>query len=583
MIEDNATTSSSSNPTSKATTTENGINAQYDTEQLTYYYYSDYDNHNIEDNYSAINNNDDIIVLHHHHDDIDNDHHSPMNNNNNEKMIVSTNHNIINQDTKATLSNIRTIQGLLHKLDVDIYYATTTSGGNIVESNKYDDTGIMIWPATHLLCQCILFLMIPITNRVQSTNDINNDSKSLLVSILESLLTINPTRMLLSNDVEKMSSLLLTSSCQSNYNNSNKISEISYVLNDCMFLSSLQQMNFNEVLVQHSNSGNNNKSSSSTTTSILELGCGCGVVGVVIVKAIMNAIHDQHHQHHRWLYMSTDMSITALVLCQYNYQLNNIHYDMLSSSDNKSSQNNSNNNNSHDDNNRNNNIDVKVRSLLWDDPIHIKEIQEVLNDWYYKTTLNMNHSMNNNDSMIRRHEEFDMIIGADIVYPSTCYEVLDQLFRTVDKLLLKKNDTSNNDDDILISDNKNGIGGTFYLSFCTRDGYKTPIRLLQAATNANYAIISSMKLSSLLLKSNQLLLPPLLDSIVLVFQKHSNATFINSQIGISENCPIFPNLYKKRDHDIATKAAAASDKNQDTNQGWDDLPFGDSSSEDDER
>ena len=36
-------------------------------------------------------------------------------------------------------------------VDVQVYCVTTTVGGNLV-SQQRDLTGIMIWPATHLLC-----------------------------------------------------------------------------------------------------------------------------------------------------------------------------------------------------------------------------------------------------------------------------------------------------------------------------------------------------------------------------------------------------------------------------------------------
>jgi hypothetical protein len=119
--------------------------------------------------------------------------------------------------------------------------------------------------------------------------------------------------------------------------------------------------------------------------------------------------------------------------------------------------------------------------------------------------------------LLKKYHQFDAIVGADIVYPSTCGETLQQLFVAVDCLLC--------------------LHGTFWLSFATRDGCKTPSRLLEAASDAGYAIDCLPALDPSITRR----LPPLLDSKVLVLKRDKNAARINGALG-GNDCPIFPGL-----------------------------------------
>jgi hypothetical protein len=103
------------------------------------------------------------------------------------------------------------------------------------------------------------------------------------------------------------------------------------------------------------------------------------------------------------------------------------------------------------------------------------------------------------------------------VYPSTCGKVLDCLFATVNSVLAP--------------------GGTFWLSFATRDGPVTPSRLLEAASEAGFMVQSLPPLNASVAK----LLPPTLDSKILVMKRSTNAKNSNDQLG-SVDCTVFPRL-----------------------------------------
>lgn len=238
-------------------------------------------------------------------------------------------------------------------LDVKIRYATTTVGSQIVSPQK-DCTGIMVWPATHLLCQYVC-------------------------------------------------------------------------------------------------------SSPALGKTILELGCGCGVVGVTAALS--------HPSSCTWV--STDTDQTALTMCRENYKLNG--------------------------------VEGMVRTLTWASPEHIHQLQQEL----YR---------------VHKSKTFDAIVGADIIYPATCCgQGLRTLFETVDILLSQE--------------------GTFVLSFCTRDGYRTPQHVIAAANNAGF-IISSLPPLDPEIKQK---LPPLLDAKILVLKRSKNASQQNKELG-GDDCTVFPGL-----------------------------------------
>jgi predicted nicotinamide N-methyase len=161
-------------------------------------------------------------------------------------------------------------------MQLTVASAASTVGGNIVEEGVFDLTGIMIWPATHLLCQHLIA---------------------------------------------------------------------------------------GDIICQDS--------------VVLELGCGCGLVGMAALKAKCPPS----------LWVSTDMDEQVLSLCRQNFSLNNL-------------------------------VANNIKSLKWGDQ---DRIQELLAD--LRLHLNVEDA------------KFDSIMAADIVYPATSGNVIELLLTTVDCLL----------------------------------------------------------------------------------------------------------------------------------------------------
>ena len=200
---------------------------------------------------------------------------------------------------------------------------------------------------------------------------------------------------------------------------------------------------------------------------VLELGCGCGLVGIAATKSANPPT----------LWVSTDINEHALKLCRQNFALNEMVVDEVDSR-------------------------AWVRTLRWgDDSLG----QGILNELQHR-------------SLDNKVTKFDAIVGADIVYPSTCGKVLKDMFITVDTLL--KPD------------------GIFWLSFATRDGPRTPAKLLEAANETGFAIDSIPDLDMNVAK----FLPPLLDSKILLLRRSFNAREHNRQLG-ADDCSIFPRLH----------------------------------------
>ena len=258
-------------------------------------------------------------------------------------------------------------------LSIEVYSATTTSGGNIVTSQR-DLTGIMVWPATHLLCH---------------------------------------------------------------YLASNKVGEY-----------------------------------------ILELGCGCGMLGITSWKA--------NHSHRLWV--STDRDPKALDLCRKNSKLNKL--DIIDEASHR----------------------MLVRTLEWGNEAQIQEIFEEL-----RLCRDGKHNHITRSDGNHKVTFFDAIVAADIVYPATCGQILQNLFRTVDLLLAS--------------------GGTFWLSFATRDGARTPQRLLEAASEAGFSTDALPPLNA----ETKSQLPPLLDARILLFRRNPKAKEHNMTLGFAD-CKVFPGL-----------------------------------------
>lgn len=205
---------------------------------------------------------------------------------------------------------------------------------------------------------------------------------------------------------------------------------------------------------------------------VLELGCGCGLAGITACLSRRSTLN-------QWV--STDMDERALDLCRENYAVNGISIDVADSV-------------------------AKVESLRWGDENRIASILHELRKRY------------EDDGKL-----FDSLVGADIVYPSTCGQVLLDLLRTVDALLKP--------------------GGTFWLSFATRDGPRTPYRLLEVASETGFAVDCFPPLDS----STANLMPPMLDSKLLILKRSVDARDRNAMIGY-ESCRIFPGMLLALDH-----------------------------------
>lgn len=290
-------------------------------------------------------------------------------------------------------------------LHVNVTSATTTIGGPIVVANEYDATGIMIWPATHLLCQYFCSKLMTTEAIIARPSDETD-------------------------------------------------------------------------LHSHISLGN----------TILELGCGCGLVGVTV--ALLANQHPRRSTDPR-LWVSTDMDTRLLQLVGENMKLNQIMLrsdtDVKGETETKFDS---------------ENMRIWIRKLKWGYPQHIHQLLQELSEWKQSNRL----------------VGFDSIVAADIVYPATCDQVLRALFSTVDQLLAPQ--------------------GIFWLSFCSRDGPKTPTQLISAASEAGFEIHAMPSLPKDIISQ----LPPLLDAKLLILQRSTTARQHNEGIGLDEHCPVFPGL-----------------------------------------
>lgn len=236
--------------------------------------------------------------------------------------------------------------------------------------------------------------------------------------------------------------------------------------------------------------------------TVLELGCGCGMVGIAAAVAAASRRPKSSSSSFTCsrappsLWISTDMHDSVLELCRKNYRLNGIDVDC-------------------DDDQAYHS--AHVRQLLWGDH---ERMDEILTECQRRVENRCNkYRMPSPSSCAFR---FDAVVGADIVYPDTCGKVLDDLFETVDRML--------------------SADGTFYLSYASRDGSRTSSRLVDAAGRSGYRV--SCILSAGALDPDLLLkrLPPMLDSKLLALRRAPNAREENDRIGIDDRCPIFPGM-----------------------------------------
>jgi ribosomal protein L11 methylase PrmA len=219
---------------------------------------------------------------------------------------------------------------------------------------------------------------------------------------------------------------------------------------------------------------------------VLELGCGVGLVGVAAVLASAPSSSVA-------LWVSTDMDERSLKLCRHNFRLNGIDAEDEDSSWSLAVADSSSPSSSPSSSCR-----AWVRSLRWGDADRAGSLLDELR-------------------ALAGRDHFDAVVGADIVYPSTSEEVLSNLFASVEALLRPD--------------------GTFWLSFATRDGTRTPRRLIKAASRSGFAIEALGAINETTRRS----LPPLLDSKILALRRDPSAEAKNRELG-GDGCRAFPGL-----------------------------------------
>lgn len=235
--------------------------------------------------------------------------------------------------------------------------------------------------------------------------------------------------------------------------------------------------------------------------TVLEVGCGCGVVSVLAAK--LNLVK---------FIVCTDFDTDALKLSDDNMQLNNLdqEQEIYYGNDDKN------------DTEQDNKTIIKSYPLTWGSVSDVDQVLKLMN----------NCMMNNTD---QQEKKFDTILGADIVYPRTSDELLHELFASI-KLLLKK-----------------GKEGKFILSFVSRDGPLTPLKLIRAASQAGFYIDHVISEQSFCSEKIKKRLPPTMESKLLVLvqeqeqpQYNENGDIVdaasyNSTLG-SDECHVFPGL-----------------------------------------
>ena len=122
---------------------------------------------------------------------------------------------------------------------------------------------------------------------------------------------------------------------------------------------------------------------------------------------------------------------------------------------------------------------------------------------------------------------FDTLIGADIIYPTITYKVIDDLFRTADQILRKS------------SHNKRY--GSFLLSFVSRDGYRTPQRFIEVATSSCYSIHFEADESTIFGSNINRANHVFMGAKIFRLRKDPNAAYVNERLG-GTDCKLFPGL-----------------------------------------
>jgi SAM-dependent methyltransferase len=361
-------------------------------------------------------------------DDDDND-----DNDNNASAIARTS---CNSSTHPTTTNTTNTDTTAIGSDCDsncvvsvrVQSATTTRGGQIV-SDRHDATGIMVWPATHVLCHYL-------------ARHYQGDWRFLQGPPPRPTTTISePPLLSLNNEEEAFPNM--------------------------------------------------------GVAAVLELGCGCGLVGVVAAALASNPQYTD--SCHELLWVSTDRDKDALAQCRYNFSLNGIAVQETTGKITTS-----------DDESNTNVVTVLVSELEWGNATQNHALLHYLEQY---------RSSGCHTSAIPS-QRFDAIVAADIVYPTTCRnQILPLLLDTVDTLLWEH--------------------GTFWLAFWSRDGPRTPCHLIEAASAAGFVIDavdvvtdqSKMATTTTLLHGAKLL----------QLHRSPNAALYNARLGAND-CLVFPGL-----------------------------------------
>jgi len=314
--------------------------------------------------------------------------------------------------------------------------ALSTRGRNlIVTERNIDSTGLMIWPASHLLCQYLAY---------------------------------------------KLSSSHIS-----------ELAQYSFPADRVFRKLSPKEKNENKGL------------------KILELGCGCGIVGITAAMTArrFRNCDDIHESFPHLDIVSTDGDAHCIKLCRDNILLNgdregNVEGVRLLNKD----------------------VNIFARRLMWGDTYGLQCIL---------TELKCNFKSKGKEESAM----FDIVIGADIVYPDTPESVLDKMFQTVQEALgLKAKQQCHKMD-------ASSISPCFILSFATRDGFRTPLRLINAATRSCFRI-EAIPHPTFLPIGYETYLPPLLDSRLLQLTPTSSveeAQNHNNSLGY-DGCLAFPGL-----------------------------------------
>ena len=268
-----------------------------------------------------------------------------------------------------------------------------------------------------------------------------------------------------------------------------------------------------------------------TTMNILELGCGCGMVSSVFMKYHHHQLLQQQQQSLSSLptvpvvvhWYATDMDTNALDLTHHNnHVLNQIPCAFSRNNNNNNNSSSSSNNDSdadHQNHIKNESSTTIVQQLSWGNDNDIQAIREILRQQQQQPQL---------------EDETpplwgDVIVAADIIYPTQDRTVLQLLFDTFRALLRP--------------------GGTVILSYCHRDPTdQTLWNFIEAATAAHFIMTAPPDRHDIYHPILRRYLPPLMDAQIVLLQRASDlatAQAHNEALG-RDDCRIFPGRQTRR-------------------------------------